>query len=450
MNPSSVTGLSGAASAFPASSNHNSAAYTYTNNGNGSAGETAETTAEERPLLFSLQDLIGDPPTPEEKAERREELKWFDTSVRPYLYRLVRYELEIPGRLATRGHYWVCPRAGFKVDLRCGIVYDLRTGKRAAYYFDLWMMCKGFTRFNFPAAKDALRVWIVKQQTLNPEPDETPLFTEEDSARLDWIFFWIMFISGPEGIYRGTGRKLWLELKKIYGPVATRYLPDLRSSHQLLRFLRYRAEHPSPLFSVAKVSGPAMKEEIWEIRDRGYNAIRADFAPYAEGYARAHYAAGYGDPTDPELSDAELERLAEAVADGTIEIDFGTGETAGIEPENGGLGNSVSLPHRALGRKASLTQGTKSEITPNTNIKLMSKTVCSSEQTNGIPYPTGAGNRPGVSPGGDTGVLTHPEFLELRSGIRIPFRKSGRTTAPPGAGRPAAKEEMERETGRAE
>jgi len=62
----------------------------------------------------------------------------------------------------------------------------------------------------------------------------------------------------------------------------------------------------------------------------------------------------------------------------------------------------------------------------------MSKTVCSSEQTNGIPYPTGAGNRPGVSPGGDTGVLTHPEFLELRSGIRIPFR------------------EMERETGRAE
>ena len=396
--------------------------------------------------FFSLEDLLADPPTPEERAERRSELKWFDTSVRPYLYRLVRYELEIPGRLATRGHYWVCPRAGFKVDLRCGIVYDLRTGKRAAYYFDLWMMCKGFTRFNFPAAKDALRVWIVKQQTLNPEPDEIPLFTE-DPVKLDWIFFWIMFRCGPEGIYRGTGRKLWLELKKIYGPVATRYLPDLRSSHQLLRFLRYRAEHPSPLFSVAKVSGPAMKEEIWEIRDRGYNAIRADFAPYAEGYARAHYAAGYGDPTDPELSDAELERLAEAVADGTIEINFGTGETAGtaetsvvgepdktagIEPENGGLGNSVSLPHRALGRKASLTQDTKSEITPNTNIKLMSKTVCSSEQTNGIPYPTGAGNRPGVSPGGDTGVLTHPEFLELRSGIRIPFR------------------EMERETGRAE
>ena len=56
MNPSSVTGLSGAASAFPASSNHNSAAYTYTNNGNGSGGETAETTAEPRPL-FCLEDL---------------------------------------------------------------------------------------------------------------------------------------------------------------------------------------------------------------------------------------------------------------------------------------------------------------------------------------------------------------------------------------------------------
>jgi hypothetical protein len=390
--------------------------------------------------FFSLEDLLADPPTPEERAERRSELKWFDTSVRPYLYRLVRYELEIPGRLATRGHYWVCPRAGFKVDLRCGIVYDLRTGKRAAYYFDLWMMCKDFTRFNFPAAKDALRVWIVKQQTLNPEPDEIPLFTE-DPVKLDWIFFWIMFRCGPEGIYRGTGRKLWLELKKIYGPVATRYLPDLRSSHQLLRFLRYRAEHPSPLFSVAKVSGPAMKEEIWEVRDRGYNAIRAEFAPYAEAYSRAHLSAGYGDPAlalyAAALQDPALAAEIEAEWKAAMEAAEAEAEAA-APPKTDPLGNSVSrygVGHRAIGHKASLTQdtitqGTKSEITPNTIYEILPKAVCSPEQTNGIPYPTGAGKAPGVSPGGDTGVLTHPEFLELRSGIRIPYRPSERATAP--------------------
>jgi len=74
-------------------------------------------------------------------------------------------------------------------------------------------MCgKGFTRWNFPAAKKALRAWIEAQRAALPPAE--PLFTE-DPARLDWMFFYIMFLCGPEGRYRGTAREVWLELKRI-------------------------------------------------------------------------------------------------------------------------------------------------------------------------------------------------------------------------------------------
>jgi len=107
-------------------------------------------------------------------------------------------------------------------------------------------MCgKGFTRWNFPAAKKALRAWIEAQRAALPPAE--PLFTE-DPARLDWMFF---------------------------------------SSHQLFRFFRYRAANPSPLFAVERVSGSRKKEEIWEVRNRGYAVSQQDFAPYAEAYSAA-------------------------------------------------------------------------------------------------------------------------------------------------------------------
>jgi hypothetical protein len=233
------------------------------------------------------------------KELRLTELRWFDAAIKPYLYRLVRYRLELPGGLSSRRSYWLVPRLGFKVCLKTGQVYSLASGARIAGYFDLWMCGEGFCKEDatapkealFPKAKETLRRWIEEQQQRQPAPDEIPLFTE-DLAKLDWIFFYIMFERGLERAYRGTARKIWLEFERIHGPIRTRRIFDLSSHHQLLSFLRYRSANPSPLFKVEKVSGPRKKEEIWEMQDRGFNSIAAEFTPYAEAYAAAHRAAG--------------------------------------------------------------------------------------------------------------------------------------------------------------
>src|SRR6516162_1285862 len=92
--------------------------------------------------VIVLEDLLADPPTPEERTERRSELKWFDAEIKPFLYRLVRYELKLPGGLSAWRDYWICPRANFKIDLRSGIVYRLSDGRRVGYYFTLFMYCR--------------------------------------------------------------------------------------------------------------------------------------------------------------------------------------------------------------------------------------------------------------------------------------------------------------------
>ena len=241
-----------------------------------SAGTESRDSVEPLPL-FSLKDLLPDPPTLRERIWRRAELKWFDEAIKPFLYRLVRYELEIPGGLSATRNYWISPRLGFKTDLRTGILYSLETGNRVGYYFDLWMCGKGYTRWNFPAPKKSLQAWILKQQAENPEP-ESRLFTEE-VAELEWIFFYVMFLRGPLEKGTGTARLLWEGFRLLFGPVRTRRLFDFSTHHQRLRFLRYAADHPNPLFSVRKISGPKKKEEVWEIRDRGFNVIKAEFAP---------------------------------------------------------------------------------------------------------------------------------------------------------------------------
>jgi hypothetical protein len=249
-----------------------------------------------RPLISDLESSNAR----SKKELKLRELRWFDAAIKSFLYRLVRYELELPGGLSSKRGYWIVPRLGFKVCLRTGQVYQLATGARIANYFDLWMcgkVCGSPTvapkESFFPAAKESLRRWIETQQQEHPAPDVIPLFTE-DLAKLDWIFFYIMVERGLERAYRGTARKIWLEFERIHGPIRTRRIFDLSSHHQLLSFLRYRSANPSPLFKVEKVSGPRKKEEIWEIRDRGFNSIAAEFAPYAEAYAAAHRAAGYG------------------------------------------------------------------------------------------------------------------------------------------------------------
>lgn len=225
------------------------------------------------------------------KEFKERELKWFDAAIKPFLYRLVRYELELPGGLSARRSYWIVPRLGFKVCLNTGQVYSLASGARIANYFDLWMCGKGFWKEAFPEAKDSLRRWIEEQQQRQPAPDEIPLFTD-DLETLDRIFYLALFERGPEFRYRGTARKLWLGLEKFYGPVRTRRTFDLSSSHQLLRFLRYRSANPSPLFSVEKVSGPGKKEVIWEVRDRGLYCPAAEREAFSAAYAKAFRGAG--------------------------------------------------------------------------------------------------------------------------------------------------------------
>jgi hypothetical protein len=335
-----------------------------------------------------LEEILADPPTPEERAARRAELKWFDAAVKPFLYRLVRYELEIPGGLSARRDYWICPRAGIKIDLRTGIVYRLADGKRVGHYFELWMLGKGYSRFNFPAAKRSLRAWIVEQQRANPEPEERS-FTENVEV-IAWIFFSTMFLNGPSSIYRGTTRKVWLGLRELLGPVVTRRLFDLSSHHQLLFFFRYFAAHPNPLFSVVRISGPRKKEEIWELRDRGFNRIASEFASYAEAYARAHLAHGYGS------ADAEPE----------------------TEPETNTRGNSVS-PYSS-------------------SVKNFRVRVCASARERSersrlteFPRPQGRGEDSGVSQGAEppdtAGAHAPRPFLKLKSGIVIPLPPTSRS-----------------------
>jgi hypothetical protein len=221
----------------------------------------------------------------EERLQRRAELKQFDADIKPLLYRLVRYELELPGGFSANRGYWKVPKLSFKICLNTGQVYSLLTGARIANYFDLWCAGKGFPTQRFAEAKRALRAWIDKQRP--PSPDEIPAFTEE-VEKLDWMFYGLMFgYWATEWKYRGTGRKLWLELEKINGPIRTKRIPDFSSSHQLLRFLRYRLANPSPLFSVEKVSGPRKKEEIWEIRNRAMYCPASERAAFAAAYERA-------------------------------------------------------------------------------------------------------------------------------------------------------------------
>jgi hypothetical protein len=228
------------------------------------------------------------------KELRLTELRWFDAAIKPYLYRLVRYRLELPGGLSSRRSYWLVPRLGFKVCLKTGQVYSLASGARIAGYFDLWMCGEGFCKEDatapkealFPKAKETLRRWIEEQQQRQPAPDEIPLFTE-DPETLDAIFYWALFKRGLESRYWGTARKVWVELRKYLGPIRTRRIFDLSSHHQLLSFLRYRSANPSPLFSVEKVSGPRKKEEIWEVRDRGLYCPAAEREAFSAAYAKA-------------------------------------------------------------------------------------------------------------------------------------------------------------------
>jgi hypothetical protein len=248
--------------------------------------------------LSKVRPLISDLESSNARSKRElklRELRWFDAAIKPFLYRLVRYELELPGGLSARRGYWIVPRLGFKICLRTGQVYSLASGARIANYFDLWMCGKVYgspanptvpkTVF-FPAAKESLRRWIEEQRQRQPAPDVIPLFTE-DLETLDRIFYWALFERGLESKYRGTAREIVGELKKYYGPVRTRRTFDLSSSHQLLSFLRYRAENPSPLFKVEKVSGPRKKEVVWEVRNRGLNCPTNEREAFSAAYAKA-------------------------------------------------------------------------------------------------------------------------------------------------------------------
>src|SRR6476646_10627672 len=130
--------------------------------------------------LSKVRPLISDLESSNARSKRElklRELRWFDAAIKPFLYRLVRYELELPGGLSARRSYWIVPRLGFKVCLRTGQVYSLASGAHIANYFDLWMCGKGFWKEAFPAAKEALRRWIEEQQQKHPIPEEPPLFT---------------------------------------------------------------------------------------------------------------------------------------------------------------------------------------------------------------------------------------------------------------------------------
>jgi hypothetical protein len=242
-----------------------------------------------RPLISDLESSNAR----SKKELKLRELRWFDAAIKSFLYRLVRYELELPGGLSSKRGYWIVPRLGFKVCLRTGQVYQLATGARIANYFDLWMcgkVCGSPTvapkESFFPAAKESLRRWIETQQQEHPAPDVIPLFTE-DLETLDRIVYWALFERGLESEYRGTARKLWLELSKLYGPLRTRRTFDLSSSHQLLSFLRYRAGNPSPLYSVELVSGPKKKEVVWKVRNRGLYCPVNERETFSAAYAKA-------------------------------------------------------------------------------------------------------------------------------------------------------------------
>jgi hypothetical protein len=119
------------------------------------------------PLIFDLRESNSR----SAKELRLTELRWFDAAIKPFLYRLVRYELELPGGLSARRSYWIVPRLGFKVCLKTGQVYSLASGARIANYFDLWMcgkVCGSPTiapkESFFPKAKETLRRWIEEQQ----------------------------------------------------------------------------------------------------------------------------------------------------------------------------------------------------------------------------------------------------------------------------------------------
>jgi hypothetical protein len=242
-----------------------------------------------RPLISDLESSNAR----SKKELKLRELRWFDAAIKSFLYRLVRYELELPGGLSSKRGYWIVPRLGFKVCLKTGQVYSLATGARIANYFDLWMcgkVCGSPTvapkESFFPAAKESLRRWIETQQQEHPAPDVIPLFTE-DLETLDRIVYWALFERGLESEYRGTARKLWLELSKLYGPLRTRRTFDLSSSHQLLSFLRYRAGNPSPLYSVELVSGPKKKEVVWKVRNRGLYCPVNERETFSAAYAKA-------------------------------------------------------------------------------------------------------------------------------------------------------------------
>lgn len=201
------------------------------------------------------------------RADRKAEWEELDAAIRPYLYCFVK-EIGWPGAVSSHGGYFEAPQLSLKICLKTGNVFSMANGKMVANYFEVWLGHSGLSWDKTSLARESLKAWIEEQILLPPEAHTIPLFNE-DPAELDRKFYAMMFgYYATEFTYRGNAKKLWQAFEKIHGPVRTKKLVDLSSYPRLLKFLRYRLENPSKLFSVELVSGPRKKELVFELKDR--------------------------------------------------------------------------------------------------------------------------------------------------------------------------------------
>jgi hypothetical protein len=199
-----------------------------------------------------------------------EELQELFKLVQPYLLRLYRDELKIPGCLSFGGGYWISRIQTLKYCLRTGAIWSLKECKILTGSTPLmpWLLIKNQY---FNQGVKNLREWAIAQQNIPvlPEP-----FFHESNEMVQRIFYAVMFNTKMKvhkkqfHWYRNTARNIWKIFSEIYGPENTRRTPDFSSSYRMLKFLRWSEENDPQDFSVTSTHHAA--SETFEIRDNWY------------------------------------------------------------------------------------------------------------------------------------------------------------------------------------
>jgi hypothetical protein len=205
-----------------------------------------------------------------------EELQELFKLVQPYLLRLYRNELKIPGYLSFDKGYWISRIGKLKYCLKTGAIWDLKQAKIYAGSSPLhpWLLIKNQY---FGQGVKSLREWAIAQQDIPLLPES---FFHESDEMVQRIFHVVMFgctrkrirkkqTTSPHWYHRGTARDLWKIFSEIHGPKRTKWMtPDFNSSARMLRFLHWCLENPPQDFSVSSIHHSGA--ETFTVRDNWY------------------------------------------------------------------------------------------------------------------------------------------------------------------------------------